>query len=164
MFTLNDLLDIAVTMEKNGEKIYLTAMDQVKSDQLKSLLKWMAQEETHHAKWFSSLKKQTLDNSEDLETMLPDIIKEMMGKKSLSLDEVDFSQIKTTGQMLAVFAEFENDTVLFYEFLEPFIENADSLAGLKKIITEENAHKEKLMLMIQSVEDSGTREAVSLQF
>ncbi len=164
MFTLNDLLDIAVTMEKNGEKIYLNAMGQVKSEQLKSLLKWMAKEETHHAKWFSSLKKQSLDNSEDLETMLPDIIREMMGEKSLSLDEVDFSRIKTTGQMLAVFAEFESDTILFYEFLEPFIDDADSLAGLKKIITEENVHKEKLALMFQSVEDGGAREAVNLQF
>ncbi|WP_022669322.1 ferritin family protein [Desulfospira joergensenii] len=153
MFTLNDLLDIAIKMEENGKKIYQSAKAKIGDRELKSLLQWMADEEDCHSKWFSKLKEKQDPDSEDLQVMLPDVLREMMGEKSLSLDDVDFSGIKTSGQMLAVFIEFENDTILFYEFLETFIEDAETLAGLKKIIREETAHADKLRLMIQSTRD-----------
>lgn len=155
MFTINDLLDIAVKMEKNGKAIYIRAMDKTKNKKLKSLLQWMADEEDNHEKWFLLQKNiQGPDrNSTDLTIMLPDILQEMMGEKSLSLDDVDFSKITTTTQMLETFIEFENDTILFYEFLETFIEGQDTLAGLKKIIQEETAHVEELTVMIQTIED-----------
>jgi len=160
MFTMNDLLDIAVKMEKNGKSIYIRALAKIKNNEIKSLLQWMADEEDIHGKWFLQ-QKATLDHnfdSTDLTIMLPDILQEMMGEKSLSLDDVDFSKITTTTQMLETFIEFENDTIMFYEFLETFIEEKDSLAGLKKIIQEENAHVNKLTAMIQAIEDQSPRE------
>jgi rubrerythrin len=153
MFTMNDILDIAVKMEKNGKTIYSQAMDKTTNKELKSLLQWMADEEDSHEKWFL-MQKDILthdQDSKDLTIMLPDILQEMMGEKSLSLDDVDFSKITTPTQMLETFIEFENDTILFYEFLETFIEGRDTLAGLKKIIQEETSHVKKLNLMIQAI-------------
>jgi rubrerythrin len=76
--------------------------------------------------------------------MLPDVIKEMMGDKTLSLDEVDFSQIRSTASLLETFVAFERDTILFYEFLQAFIQDTDVLEGLKKIIAEEKKHVAEL--------------------
>lgn len=157
MFTLNDLIDIAVKMEQNGESLYLESRQKAQSPQLKSLLQWMANEEAEHGTWFADKKgKWTSDTGEtDLETMLPDVIKEMMGDKTLSLDEVDFSQIRSTSSLLETFVIFEQDTILFYEFLHSFVQDAAAQKGLKKIIDEEKKHVAELKQMIQAIAPHG---------
>jgi rubrerythrin len=154
MFTRNDLLDIAAKMEENGETVYDRAQNKVQNRELKALLQWMAQEEACHLRWFLDQKETTPPDpaASDFSEMLPDVLQEMMGEKSLSLDEVDFSAITQTSQMLETFIEFEGDTILFYEFLETFIRDKQTLDGLKKIIREETAHVEKLTEMLQAVE------------
>jgi rubrerythrin len=153
MFTPNDLIDIAAKMEKNGQAIYLAAKKKVDSRTLKSLLQWMADEEAAHQEWFLEQKDtwRAAADQTDLETMLPDVIKEMMGDKTLSLDDVDFSRIRTASDMLDTFVTFENDTILFYEFLQAFVQDTQALAGLEKIIKEEKTHVEKLTDMIQAI-------------
>ncbi len=158
MFTRNDLLDIAVKMEENGKAVYDRATGEIKNKELKDLLLWMSQEEDCHQKWFLGQKETPAQESEtaeanDFAQMLPDVLQEMMGEKSLSLDDVDFSKITHTTQMLEIFIEFENDTLLFYEFLETFIQDKETLEGLGKIIQEERTHINKLNEMIQAVED-----------
>ena len=166
MFTKNDLLDIAAKMERNGEIVYSRAQNEIKNKELKGLLQWMAREESSHQKWFIE-QKETGDQgptASDFAEMLPDVLQEMMGEKSLSLDEVDFSRINHTSQMLETFIEFEADTILFYEFLETFIQDDETLGGLKKIIREETAHVNKLTEMLQAVEtQSIPEEMLSLQ-
>ena len=148
MFTLNDLFDIAVKMEENGKSVYLRAMEDTRDPKLLDLLKWMADEEDCHCHWFLNQKKLLPAGSDDLEVMLPEVLAEMMGENSLSLDEVDFSALDTPEKMIRTFIMFENDTILFYEFLETFIENETTREGLTDIIREENLHVEKLTLML----------------
>jgi len=152
MFTLNDLFDIAVKLEENGKNVYCSALEKTEDQDLKALLQWMANEEDSHSSWFLRQKASLPKGDEDLEVMLPDVLKEMMGENTLSLDEVDFSRITTRVRMLKTFVMFENDTILFYEFLETFIDSAQVREGLEKIIREETAHVEKLNAMIR-VED-----------
>ena len=153
MFTHNDLLEIAIKMEENGKAAYEKAITEIKNKELTELLLWMAKEEACHQKWFLQLKETQPQDPEaiDFAQILPDVLQEMMGEKSLSLDEVDFSRITHSTQMLETFIEFENDTLFFYEFLESFIEDKDALSGLKKIIQEETAHVNKLNEMIQAL-------------
>ncbi len=153
MFTLNDLFDIAAKMEKNGKAVYCRAVEKTKDRSLKELLQWMADEEDCHSQWFLGQKNSLDIGSADLEVMIPDVIQEMMGENTLSLDEVDFSLILTPAQMLKTFIMFENDTILFYEFLDTFIDDPATQTGLKKIIQEESAHIEKLTLMIQVIDN-----------
>lgn len=166
MFTRNDLLDIAAKMEKNGETVYSKAQTQIKNKELKALLQWMAREEASHQRWFLGQKEDGDQDStaKDFAQMLPDVLQEMMGEKSLSLDEVDFSKITHTSQMLEIFIEFEADTILFYEFLETFIQDDKTLGGLDKILQEETAHVNRLTEMLQAVEaQSIPEETFSLQ-
>jgi len=158
MFTTNDLLDIAVKMEKNGKAVYEHALGEIKNKKLKKLLAWMALEEESHQKWFLGQKKPRNPEAVDFSEILPDVLQEMMGGKSLSLEEVDFSKITHTTQMLTTFIEFENDTILFYEFLGSFIQDTETLEGLKDIIREETAHVTALNEMLQAVREANIPE------
>ena len=165
MFTGNDLLDIAAKMEKNGETVYERAQNEIQNKELKALLQWMAREEAGHQRWFLGQKETGDQDPNDFGQMLPDVLQEMMGGKGLSLDEVDFSKITHTSQMLETFIEFETDTILFYEFLETFIQDKKTLVGLEKIIQEETAHVNKLTEMLQAVEaQSIPEETLSVLF
>ncbi|WP_321494638.1 ferritin family protein [uncultured Desulfobacter sp.] len=156
MFTLNDLFDIAIKMEENGRAVYLGALGQAGSSDIASLIQWMADEENRHKSWFEKQKASLSPNSLDLGVMLPGVIKEMMGDGSLSLSDLDFSEISSPVQMLQTFIMFEKDTILFYEFLEAFVESESVKAGLQEIIVEETIHVDKISAMIREFEPGGT--------
>ena len=155
MFTMDDLLEIAIKMEENGESVYNNAIKEVKNKDLKSMLDWMANEEASHAKWFADQKNSlSLQMDEaSLKKMVPQALQDMMGDKTLSLNEVNFSKIKNVSQLLETFIGFENDTILFYELLEMFIEEGRVLNGLKKIILEEKKPIDALCTMMTSLTD-----------
>jgi len=155
MFTLNDLFDIAIKMEENGRDVYLDALGHAGSREIERLVQWMADEENRHKAWFENQKDNLSASTGDLDIMLPGVIKEMMGDNSLSLDELNFSEISTPVEMLETFIMFENDTILFYKFLEAFVESESVKAGLHQIIAEETAHVDKISVMLQSIKDGG---------
>ena len=53
MFSIQEILDLAIRLEKNGESVYRTAAAKLFRADLVSLLVWMADEEVKHARWFS---------------------------------------------------------------------------------------------------------------
>lgn len=145
MFTLNDILDLAIRLEKNGEAVYRNACDHTGDPSLNQLLTLTAEEEVKHAQWFSNLKRniQTGDDHHIMKEMNDALIDEYVGDQSFSLKEVDFSKIKTNNEMISVFIEFEKDTILFYEMLQSFIEDKETAKALDRIIGEEKQHIEK---------------------
>lgn len=142
MFTMDDLLEIAIKMEENGEAVYKGSINKLDDPQLKTTIEWMAGEEAAHARWFKEFKKKlTLQADEnDLKQMVPEVLQQMMGKKTLSLDDIDFSAMATVEDLFQTFIGFEQETIIFYELLEMFIEDKPVLDGLKKIIKEEENH------------------------
>ena len=150
MFSTYEILDIAVKLEKNGEKVYREAMDQTGDPSLKELLKWMADEEIKHAEWFSELKSE-VELNEDyhlIREMSGDLVSEFVGDQSFSLKDVDFSAIKGTRELIEVFIEFERDTILFFEMLESFIIDEKTGEKLNRIIEEEKDHIAKLQELL----------------
>jgi len=152
---MDDLLEIAIKMEENAEQIYNKASKNIKNKELKSMLKWMARQENSHVLWFANLKnKFVLEIDEaDLKEMAPKVLQDMMGEKTLSLEEVDFGKIKTVSKLLETFIYFENDTIMFYELLKMFIKDEVVLNGLKQIILEEKKHAKELKEMMSSLPD-----------
>ena len=142
MFLIHEILDLAIRIEKNGESVYREAVDKASKPDLVSLLVWMADEEVKHARWFSNLKQNLVTDSINpfMAEIGREIFGDMLGKKSFSHQEVDFSKVEQADDLIAVFIEFEKDTVLFYETIKPFIEDRDTLTHLEKIIAEENNH------------------------
>jgi len=146
LFSIREILDMAIQIEHNGETVYREAIGKISQPELASILRWMADEEVKHAQWFSNLKREVETNTANpfMEEMGRELFNELLGKKSFSHKEVNFYKIRQIDDLIAIFIEFENDTVLVYEMLEPFIEDQSTLAELQKIINEENKHIEQL--------------------
>lgn len=142
MFSAQDILDIAIRLEKNGEKTYRDARLHISDEELKTLLAWIAQEEHDHAQWFTELKNR-LTQGEDHHLMAEfsqALVEDVVQGQAFSLQEVDFETIDTPDKMLRTFIGFEDDTIAFYEVLKTFIDDTAIAAQLERIILEEKKH------------------------
>jgi rubrerythrin len=150
LFSANEILDMAIKLEKNGEVVYRDAIEKVSNPELITLLEWMADEEVKHASWFAELKLKLDQKSVNpfMEKMSRELFNDLLGDKNFSLKDVDFSSVSEIDDLIAIFIEFEKDSVRFYQVLEPFIEDPVSLESLKKIIDEENCHIKQLQKLM----------------
>lgn len=146
MFSFSEIIDMAVQIEKNGERIYLAAVDHTGDAGLKQLLEWMAQEEKHHAKWFEELKQNAsiLSGDESIKEMSEALVRDYLGDQAFSLKDVDFSRVTDSDELIGIFIEFEEDTLVFYNLLVAFVPDESIKEKIRKIIAEEEAHVQKL--------------------
>lgn len=142
MFTAEDILDIAIRLENNGEKTYREAGRKTSDAQLQSMLAWIAEEESNHARWFIELKAR-LVKGEDHHLMAElsrALVEDVIQGQVFSLEEVDFSTIDTPRKMIDTFIGFEDDTIAFYELLKSFIDDPTIAGQVQQIIEEEKNH------------------------
>jgi rubrerythrin len=146
MFSITEIIKIAVQLEKNGETVYREAVGQSENPELDDLLLWMADEELKHADWFLSLRNDIEKSKDRLQVKEIDasLIDDLIGKQTFSLTDVDFSQVKNSKHLIDIFIEFEKDTILFYEMLKTFLVDEKTIRHLEKIIQEESSHIDKL--------------------
>lgn len=142
MFTISDLRTIAIQIERNGEAAYRRASARAKDPELKKLLARMADDEQKHLQWFESLKTAETVACElnELETLGQALLQDMMNEQTFSLDETDLARAENMVALLERSHAFEKDTILFYEMLHGFLEEAGAIAHLQRIIEEERAH------------------------
>lgn len=146
MFTLGEIIDLAIQIEINGEKSYRKAWNETSDTSVKSMLKWLADDETEHQKWFISMKKSIDEKVEDplLEEMGKEILNSVLGEQAFSMDDADFSKIGDIKTLIELSVEFEKDTILFYEMLKDFIDDSSVMTGIDNIIKEEKSHVRRL--------------------
>jgi rubrerythrin len=150
MFSLKDIIDIAVQIEQNGERVYRSAAEKIEDPSLLSLLQELADEEAQHAKWFEALMD-TVTGSGDFteqEKMGRALLQNAVGAQSFTLEDADFSSMEKIDDLLKLSIEFEMDTVLFYGMLQPLIEDQKTLEQLHAIIQEEENHARRLKEML----------------
>ncbi|WP_373501164.1 ferritin family protein [Desulfococcus sp.] len=153
MFLANEVFDMAVQFEKNGEAVYRSAVSNVPDPALAALLEWMADEESRHAAFFSRLKaKKAAGRHPFSRELTRELLDEMIGEQTFSLGDADFSAIEHQEELIRIFLEFEKDTIIFYEMLTPFIEDAETRASVETIIDEENTHIERLKVFLDREE------------
>jgi rubrerythrin len=152
MFTAQDILDIAIRLENNGEETYRDARQHIPDEELKTLLSWIAQEEHDHARWFTELKNR-LTQGEDHHLMADlsrALAEDVVQGQAFSLQEVDFEAIDTPDKMIRTFIGFEDDTIAFYEILKTFIDDPAIAGHLEQIIGEEKKHVAKFREMLSA--------------
>jgi rubrerythrin len=66
------------------------------------------------------------------------ILRGILGEKTFSLEEADFSKMEKREDLLEAAMEFEKDTLMFYRMLEPLVEDTEGF--LNRIIQEEQRH------------------------
>ena len=158
MFLINDIIDLAIQIEQNAEKVYRNAQNKISNPSLTALLKWLADEEIGHAKSFSDLRKKISTPIKDpkVEELGKALLSDVLGRQSFSLDDAKFSKIRQLEELLSLAIEFEKDKVMFYNLLQPFIEDKATLDFLESIIREENEHIQRLQAFL----DGGATEDV----
>jgi rubrerythrin len=151
MFSLEEILDLGIRIEKNGEKFYREAQKQVALEELRILLTRLAEDEVEHVGFFTRKKEAIKSKPEDaeVEKQASAILQEILGDQTFSLKQVDPSDLKTIDDLLDLAIEFEKDTILFYEMLSAIATTDDTLKGLQEIIQEENRH----VAMLQGFRD-----------
>jgi len=158
MFSLKDIIDIAVQIEQNGERVYRNAAEKIEDPSLRSMLKWLADEEVKHMEWFAILKDKIPDTGEhpEQEKFGRALLQNAVGTHSLALEDADFLTIEQVQDLINLVMEFENDTVLFYKMLQPLIEDQKTLEQLHAIIQEEEDHARRLneVLSGSQIEDN----------
>lgn len=146
MFRIRDIVNIAVQIERNGEKSYREAGEHVTDPRVKEMLLWMAEEEEKHRKWFESFKDDTEvpPEHEELEAMGRSLLQDMIANETFSLDQDRLNSTETLNELFTQSRAFEDDTILFYEFLKGLIDDPVAQSKMDTIIAEERAHSERL--------------------
>jgi rubrerythrin len=152
MFTITDIIEIALQIEKNGESTYRRAQRETADASLAELLGLLAAEELEHQHWFEAFKGRVAGQpvNAELEAMGRELFQSILGEKAFSLDEADLSRVADLQAVLRISADFEQDTVVFYEMLEHFIEDLRSRDDLRIIIEEEKGHFRKLQERLEN--------------
>lgn len=146
MFSMSDIIDLAIQIETNAESVYRNALRKISDPALISILRWLADEEVEHAKWFRQLKAKTPSEVKDpgVEALGKSLLSDVLGRQSFSLKEADFRKINRLEELLSLAIEFEKDKVIFYNMLRQFIEDSETLDFLENIIDEETHHIQEL--------------------
>ena len=146
MFLIGDIIELAIQIEQNAEKVYRKALRKISDPKIAAVLRWLADEEVAHARWFRELKRTTQTEITDprVAAMGKSILSDTLGSQSFSLKDADFSEIKQLADLVSLAVEFEKDKVIFYKMLRPFIDDGETLDFLENIIAEETHHIQEL--------------------
>jgi rubrerythrin len=150
LFSIAEIIAIAVQLERNGEKAYRRALEASEDTGLNDLLKWMADEELAHAEQFSQLQEKIADDEEShlVQKMSDSLVDAFIKGQTFSLEGVNFSDLMDSGELIETFIEFEQDTILFYDMLKSFILDEKIIQQLERIIKEEEIHVQKLQELL----------------
>ncbi len=146
MFTVGDIRNIAIQIEKNGEETYRNASKAANDPKVAEILAWMAEEEKQHANWFTNLRssKPLTSEQQEIEAVGRTLLQDMIKGNNFLIDENELQKAKSVKEVLAQARTFELDTILFYEFLIGFLDDEEVEQQLRDIIEEERNHIEQL--------------------
>jgi len=142
MFTLAEVYDLGIRIEKNGEKFYRDALKQAWSNPIADMLRMLAEEEVKHVDFFMKRTDAVKQKRENpfLDEMGTEMLKDILGNQTFSLKDTDVSKIRSVDELVALAIEFEKDTIVFYEMIDSFITDEEAHRELKEIIEEEQRH------------------------
>ncbi len=162
MFTLADIREIAVQIEKNGEAAYRKAAEMVKDSAVSEIFLWMAEEERVHRSFFKSIESSELITEEqrELEEMGRQLLQEMVADQTFSMDRKMLVETDDFAEALSQAQTLEKDTIMFYEFLLNLVSDDETRQQLELVIEEEKRHIEQLELMKATAPESCRNLAV----
>lgn len=146
MFTIHDIMNLAIQIEKNGEAVYRKAAEEADTKHLQESFFWLADQELEHRGSFQALKQRQPVRGDALlsEEMGGTILQKVLGAQTFSLEDEQFFSGLTMAALIERAREFENDTILFYELIMGVIDDSGTIKILEHIIGEEHRHVERL--------------------
>ena len=161
MFSIREIFDLAIRIEKNGAEFYRDALSEVSDPSLVSLLQYLVDEEIEHREWFAQKKGKIKTNPDDhvLDEAGSTLLQNIMGDQKFALNELELSKIYGIKALLKHAIEFEKDTVLFFELIKSLVDDSETKKQLKEIIEEEKRH----IQLLEKFVDKGMDEIEKLQ-
>jgi len=153
MFTIADIRNIAIQIERNGEATYRKAAEAAEDPDLAELFNHMADDEKRHAQWFETIETDSnlTEEQAELEAVGKSILQEMIKDKTFSLNDENLATIDNLADLISESHGFEEDTIIFYEMLNGFIDDPHTLDQLNCIIAEEKKHAEDLKGLLDRI-------------
>ena len=142
MFSIREIIDMAIQLEKNAETFYRQALARVSTPILEPVLVCLADEESDHAQWFERLKRvfQEAKVGGERGEISGAELRSLVGDQKFSLDEVDLSKIDSVPELIELAVEHEKDTIIFYQMLQSFIDDHQTSKELEEVIAQEEQH------------------------
>lgn len=150
MFTLEDIRSIALNIEKNGEATYRRAALRCPDGDIARLLEAMADDECRHYQWLATLSSNRQLSTEEEETarLGRNLLEEMMAGNPFLPSGDELAGGTSLAEVLQRSRDFEEDTVVFYQFLLALLEDEMAIQEMKTIIAEEGRHQRTLETML----------------
>ncbi len=142
MFSVADIRNIAVQIEKNGEETYRNASLVSAHPEVAAILARMAEDERRHAEWFAAIRseKPLSEEQREIEAMGRTLLQDMVKGNTFLLEQGELERAKSVAEVLARAKSFEQDTILFYQFIQGLLDEPDAAHWLDRIIAEERNH------------------------
>jgi rubrerythrin len=159
MFSSREVLDIAIRLEENGERLYREALAYVTDQSLRDTLVWLAEQEQQHRNRFMEMKDSSKVGSDSslAEQVGVGILREAVDRHAFSLEEVNFESIRDEKELMKSAIEFEQDVLIFYEIIRSFITEPDALKNMDEIIKEEQKHVAFFLERRKAMENESVR-------
>lgn len=142
MFSIREIIDMAIQLEKNAETFYRAAVAKMSTPVLEPVLVCLADEEREHAEWFERLKRvvEEAEAGGERGEISGAALRGLVGDQKFSLADVDLSKIESAEELIELAVEHEKDTILFYQMLQSFIQSPETTKELDEIIAQEDQH------------------------
>lgn len=147
MYTIADIYNIAIQIERNGEREYKKAAQKTDNEKMKALYTRMAKQEGEHASWFAKLLLQKPErnlNERELNEVSRNMLQDIIKDAKFPINGKDLDEIDNPAEALQFSIALEEDTIAFYQFLSDLIEDNETKKELQQIIQEEQSHAESL--------------------
>lgn len=147
IFSKQDLLEMAIHIEEEGERFYKLMQEKVEDEKLKELLNYLAVEEKRHAITFKEIYSQI--ENEDFISAYPDdeanryLHAWVDSQVFIDWDKLTTKSIWNISEILDLAISLEKDSILFYYEIEKYIPEKDKKI-LYEIIKQEKLHLSQL--------------------
>jgi rubrerythrin len=145
-FNVSEILEMAIEIERNGQKFYKKAAQIVAGSDVKKFLLDIADMEVRHEKIFREMKEQITEK--EVKVFDPDneasLYLQAMADGNVFDLKTDLSR-KLTGkesvdQIFRMAVQAEKDSIVYYVGLEDYVDDKGAKEKVDKIIEEEKGH------------------------
>lgn len=147
-FSGEEIVRLAVTIEKQGQKFYEIAAGKIDDPEIKGIFEYLAGEEKQHISDFESLGDKLSKDFTPNESYVgeySDYIKALIDNHVFNHDNIDklVDGITVTREALAIALRFEKDSILIFQELYNVVDDSGrEIIG--KLINQEKQHIRKL--------------------
>jgi rubrerythrin len=147
IFSAEEVLKIAVEIEKNGHGFYRDMLPIVTNSRIAGIFRALANQEKQHIQVFTEMLKEVGseeagNDNEEYQAYLKALSQEHVFIKDQQFRE-RVKMINTDDDALAFAAGFEQESIRFYEKIKTVVPVAGQTA-LEKVIAQEKLHLQKL--------------------